>query len=67
MLRKSSSLTIAAALMLAALPSVTRADHHEKADIVDTAVKAGQFETLVAAVKQTASVWAPMALHMRDV
>ncbi|MFG6175660.1 fasciclin domain-containing protein [Halomonas sp. THAF12] len=34
------------------LATSVQADHHEmKADIVDTAVEAGQFETLVAAVK----------------
>lgn len=45
-------LKLAAALLAVGLvPSVASADHHEKADIVDTAVEAGQFETLVTAVK----------------
>ncbi|MEO0880914.1 MAG: fasciclin domain-containing protein [Pseudomonadota bacterium] len=48
---------VGAALVLAFAPSAGFAGHHEKgdkmeaADIVDTAVKAGQFTTLVAAVQ----------------
>ncbi|GEK73534.1 MULTISPECIES: fasciclin domain-containing protein [Halomonas] len=43
---------IGAGLVGLALSGVAQADHHGmKADIVDTAVEAGQFETLVAAVQ----------------
>lgn len=48
------TLSVAAALSVSVLmPQTAYADHHKghQADIVDTAVKAGSFETLVAAVK----------------
>lgn len=38
-------------VLLAFSPFVANASHHAKADIVDTAVSAGSFDTLVAAVK----------------
>jgi len=50
---KTLAITLALALGLAAAPQAARADHHgkAKADIVDTAVSAGSFNTLVAAVQ----------------
>ena len=40
-----------AVLLVTALPAIASSDAHGKADIVDTAVAAGSFDTLVTAVK----------------
>ena len=47
--RKVSLVAVLALLAMSA--SLTQAEHHEKKDIVDTAVGAGQFKTLAAALK----------------
>ena len=48
MLKKT--LAACAALAVLAAPAAVRADHHEAKDIVDTAVAAGSFKTLAAAL-----------------
>lgn len=55
MLKQVKSVTLSVAAfglgMMLAVGQVSASDHAEKKDIVDTAVSAGQFETLVAAVE----------------
>ena len=49
--RYSIALTCLMAALALLIPGTARADHHAGKDIVDTAVSAGSFKTLVAAVK----------------
>jgi uncharacterized surface protein with fasciclin (FAS1) repeats len=47
---KKKMLALAVAVAVASLPAVAAADHHKGKDIVDTAVAAGSFKTLAAAL-----------------
>ncbi len=52
--RRSKTLGLLAILLIASAPAL--GGHHEKADIVDTAVEAGSFTTLVAALQEAGLV-----------
>jgi uncharacterized surface protein with fasciclin (FAS1) repeats len=52
LISKITGLTLVAAIAIgSSMMSVNAADHHEKKDIVDTAVAAGSFKTLAAALE----------------